>query len=154
MTPGARDALHAAAQALRVQLDEVHVATASELEDAFARMDRAQAAGVLVRSDPYVLEANSDRVVALAAKHRLPAVYWLSVYPQSGGLASYGADLLDIQRRAASYYVDRILRGGKPADLPIQEPAKFSVVVNLKTAQALGLSVPPSVLARADEVLR
>ena len=99
------------------------------------------------------MEANDRRVVALADKHRLPAVYWLETYARLGGLMSYGADLLDVHRRSASY-VDRILKGARPADLPIEEPTKFELIVNLKTARALGLTVPPSILARANEVIQ
>ena len=112
-----------------------------------------QANALLIRADPFVMEANDRRVVALADKHRLPAVYWLETYAQLGGLVSYGADLLDVHRRSASY-VDRILKGARPADLPIEEPTKFELIVNLKTARALGLTVPPSVLARANEVIQ
>ena len=119
----------------------------------FAEAVRAQANAMLVRPDPFVMEPNDRRVVALADKHRLPAVYWLETYPQLGGLVSYGTDLLDVHRRSA-FYVDRILKGARPGDFPIEEPTKFELTVNLKTARALGLSVPPSVLARANEVIQ
>ncbi|HMF14173.1 MAG TPA: ABC transporter substrate binding protein, partial [Gemmataceae bacterium] len=85
-------------------------------------------------------------------RHRLPAIYPWRYFPESGGLSSYGIDTIDMFRRAASY-VDRILRGEKPADLPVQAPTKYETVINLKTAKALGLEVPPSLLARADEVI-
>ena len=123
------------------------------LDSAFADAVRANANAVLIRADPFVMEANDRRVVTLADKHRLPAVYWMDTYAQLGGLMSYGADLLDVHRRSASY-VDRILKGARPADLPIEEPAKFELIVNLKTARTLGLTVPPSVLARANEVIK
>jgi putative ABC transport system substrate-binding protein len=90
------------------------------------------------------------RIVSAAARNNLPAVYYLSAFPRDGGLLSYGVDQVDLFRRAASY-VDRILRGEKPGDLPVQLPTKFEMAVNLKTAKALGLAVPPSILLRADE---
>ena len=96
--------------------------------------------------------SHRDLIIALAARHRLPAVYFLRSFAAAGGLISYGPDLLDQLRRAASY-VDRILKGEKPADLPVQAPTKNELVINLKTTKALGLTIPPSVLARADEVI-
>jgi len=107
----------------------------------------------VVRADPLVLEAHHKRVIGLALKYRLPAIYWLRSYAQAGGLLSYGADLFAVHHRSA-YYVDRILRGARPADLPVEEPTVFSLIVNLKTAHVLGLRIPRSVLARANEVLQ
>ena len=148
-----RQALDSAARTLGVQLRHVEVRDADGLDAAFAEAVRVQANALLIRGDPFVMEANDRRVVALADKHRLPAVYWLETYARLGGLMSYGADLLDVHRRSASY-VDRILKGARPADLPIEEPTKFELIVNLKTARSLGLTVPPSVLARANEVIK
>ena len=95
---------------------------------------------------------HSDLIVALAAQHRLPTVYSSNFFVMAGGLISYGADPVDQYRRAAAY-VDRILKGEKPADLPVQAPTKYLLVMNLKTARALGLTIPPSILTRADEVI-
>jgi ABC-type uncharacterized transport system substrate-binding protein len=98
------------------------------------------------------VRAHRDPIVKLAARHKLPAVYYDRVFVDSGGLISYGPDFVDQFRRAAGY-VDRILRGEKPADLPVQAPIKYELVINLRTAKALGFEVPPSLLARADEVI-
>jgi putative ABC transport system substrate-binding protein len=147
-----RHALEAAAASLNLQLQHVVVQRAVDLDKVFADVAEARIGALLVRADPSVLEPNTQRVVALALKHRLPAVYWLRSYPQAGGLMSYGADLVEVHRRSA-YYVDRLLRGGRPADLPVEEPTKLALVVNVKTARAIGLTFPPPILARADEVI-
>ena len=98
-------------------------------------------------------DARRDLIIGLAAKHKLPAVYYRRIFPASGGLISYGPDVIDFLRRAAGY-VDRILKGEKPAELPVQAPSKYELIVNLKTAKALGLTIPPAILSRADEADR
>jgi putative tryptophan/tyrosine transport system substrate-binding protein len=107
--------------------------------------------GLLLPPDSTTI-LNRDLIIALAARHRLPSVYTFRVFVAAGGLMSYGTDQVEIFRQAASY-VDRILRGAKPADLPVQAPTKYVTSLNLKTAKALGLDVPPSLLVRADEVI-
>ena len=123
-----------------------------ELDGAFAQAHKARAEAVLVTANPF-FNAYRDRVIALAAHHRLPTLYEFRDFVEAGGLICYGADNKDIYRRMASYVV-RILRGAKPADLPVEQPTKFELVINLKTAMTLGLTIPPSVLARADEVIQ
>jgi putative tryptophan/tyrosine transport system substrate-binding protein len=112
---------------------------------------RSPNGGLVVTSSALVVR-HRELIIGLAAKHKLPAVYYRRLFVDDGGLLSYGYDLLDQFRRAAGY-VDRILRGDKPADLPVQAPTKYELVINLKTAKALGFTIPPTVLARADEVI-
>jgi putative ABC transport system substrate-binding protein len=107
--------------------------------------------GLLLPSDA-TTTIHGDQIISLAARHRLPAVYAYRLFVEAGGLMSYGTDLLDMHRLAANY-VDRILRGTKPAELPVQAPSKYETVLNLKTAKTIGLAVPPSLLVRADEVI-
>ena len=117
-----------------------------------SRTSRARANGGLIVTGSTLASVHRDPIIAAAARHKLPAVYYGRFFVPAGGLISYGPDLVDQFRRAAGY-VDRILKGEKPADLPVQAPTKFELVINLKTAKALGLTVPPSLLARADEVI-
>ena len=144
-------AVQAVAPSLGVELSPVDVRDAGEIERAVTAFAQVPNGGVIVSSGPRQA-AHRELIVALAARHRLPAVYGSLQYVAAGALISYGADLIDQYRQTAGY-VDRILKGEKPADLPVQAPTKYNLVVNLKTAKALGLTVPPTVLARADEVI-
>jgi putative ABC transport system substrate-binding protein len=141
----------AAAPSFRVEVSALGARAANEIEpgiDAFARGSN----GGLIVVESTVTYANRETIIRLAAEHRLPAVYPGRYYVTDGGLTSYGPDRVDLYRRGAGY-VDHILKGEKPADLPVQVPTKYELVINLKTARALGLEVPPTLLARADEVL-
>ena len=144
-------AIQAVAPSLRVELSPVDVRDAPEIERAVTAFAGIENGGLVVTASPSGT-VHRELIIALAARHKLPAVYWQRFYKASGGLMSYGPDLLDQYRRAAGY-VDRILKGEKPADLPVQAPTKYELVINLKTAKALGLTVPPSLLARADEII-
>jgi ABC-type uncharacterized transport system substrate-binding protein len=135
----------------RLVTELVRLPVAVLVERAATAFARTAGGGLVVTASALTL-VHLDRIVALAAKLRLPAVYPRRVYVESGGLVSYGFDVVDQFRRAAGY-VDRILKGEKPADLPVQAPTKYELVINLKTAKALGLDVPPMLLARADEVI-
>ena len=123
----------------------------ASLETAIMALGREPGSGLVVVPDIFML-AHRATIISAASRNNVPAVYGLSDFARDGGLISYGANRVDISRRAASY-VDRILRGAKPGDLPVQFPAKFEMAVNLKTAKALGLAIPPSILMRADEVI-
>ncbi len=141
----------AAARDLGLQLQVAEVRNSADLDGAFSAMKRERADALVVIPDFVFLEQQS-RVVALAAKSRLPAMYPWREPVDAGGLMAYGASLPDILRRAP-VYVDKILKGAKPGDLPIEQPAKFELVINMKTAKALGLRIPPATLARADQVI-
>jgi len=142
-----------AARALGLSLHLVEVRRAEELESAFAAMTHAGADALMVLSDSILLSQLPGRIADLAATHRLPAIYVRRVYVEGRGLMSYGPSLPALYRRAATY-VDKILKGAKPAELPVEQPMKFELVLNLKTAQALGFTFPPAILFQADEVLR
>jgi putative ABC transport system substrate-binding protein len=144
-------AIQAVAPSLGVELTPIDMRDAGEIERAVTAFVRGTNDGMIVTSGAGVT-ARRELIVALAARHRLPAVYPFRYFVTAGGLISYGSDPVDPYRRAAGY-VDRILKGEKPADLPVQAPTKYELVINLKTAKALGLEVPPSLLARADEVI-
>ena len=144
-------AIQSAAQSLGVEVSPVNVRDAGEIERAVASFARPTNGGLVVTGSASA-SVHRDLIIALAAKYKLPAVYANRSMVTDGGLLSYGADYIDQYRRTADY-VDRILRGEKPAALPVQSPTKFELVINLKTAQALGLTIPPAVLARADDVI-
>jgi putative ABC transport system substrate-binding protein len=140
-----------AASALGVDIRLLNASTESEIDEAFASLARLPAGGLIVPNEPY-LDSQRDRITALAARYSVPALYNLREYVFAGGLASYGPSLQDSYRRAA-VYVGRILKGEKPADLPVQIPTRFEFVINLKTAKTLGITIPPTLLTRADEVI-
>jgi len=139
------------ARKLGVKLQPFDARRSDDFDAAFAAAKRGNAQALLAFDDPLTL-AHRSRVLALAASSRLPAMYGFREFPDEGGLISYGASAVALLGRAAAF-VDKILKGAKPADLPIEQPTKFELVINMKTANALGLSVPPSLLARADEVI-
>ena len=144
-------AIQAVAPSFGVEVSPVDVRDAGEIERAVAAFARCSNGGLIVTASALAI-VHRDLIIALAARHRLPAVYFARYFVTGGGLISYGPDFIDQYRRAAGY-VDRILKGEKPADLPVQAPTKYELVINLKTAKALGLDVPPTLLARADEVI-
>jgi putative tryptophan/tyrosine transport system substrate-binding protein len=146
--------MQAAALSLQIQLQILEVRVVDDLPKAFEAAAKARASAVAITTDPTGLFlASQKQIVELAVKNRLPAIYTLSSYVNAGGLMSYGADELEYYRRAATY-VDKILKGTKPADLPVERPIKFEFIINLKTAKQIGLTIPPNVLARADRVIR
>jgi len=149
--PGQFAAIQSIAPSLGVEVSPVNVRDAGEIERAITAFAHSPNGGLIVTGSALV-GLHRHLIIALAARHKLPAVYVERTYVAAGGLISYGSDFLDQYRRAASY-VDRILKGEKPADLPVQAPTKYELVINLKTAKALGLTVPETLLARADEVI-
>jgi putative ABC transport system substrate-binding protein len=154
-TLGASEALkelEASAKALALLIQSIEVTQANEIEGAFDAVSKARTGALIVAQSP-PLSSDLKRIINLAAKHRLPAIYSDKNWPEAGGLMSYGSSISEVHRRAATY-VDKILKGAKPADLPIEQPMKFEFVINLKTAKQIGLAIPPSVLARADKVIR
>jgi putative ABC transport system substrate-binding protein len=153
-SPIAQQQLQDTMAAARTGHQEIHVVNAStdaEIDEAFVKISEQHPDALLVFTD-VLFTTRCEHVVALAAKYRIPAIYAFREFPAAGGLISYGADLAD-EWRKAGVYVGRILKGEKPAELPIQEPTKFELVINLKTAKALGLNVNRDFLLRADEVI-
>jgi putative ABC transport system substrate-binding protein len=144
-------AIQAVAPSFGVELSPVNVRDAGEIERVITAFARSSNSGLIATASPLTV-VHRDLIVTLAARHKLPAVYYERFFVTAGGLISYGPDLIDQYRRAAGY-VDRILKGEKPADLPVQAPVKYELVINLKTAKALGLDIPPMLLARADAVI-
>jgi ABC-type uncharacterized transport system substrate-binding protein len=143
--------IQAVASSLNIEVNPVNMREADEVERAFASFARSSIGGLIVTPNPFAF-VHRDLIITLAARQSLPSVYYDRSFVAAGGLISYGPDFLDQYRRAA-VYIDRILKGEKPADLPVQAPTKYELVINLKTAKALGLEVPPMLLARADEVI-
>ena len=145
-------AIQTVAPTFGVELTPVGVRDSDEIERGIAAFARGSNDGLIMVGPPSSAQVHRDLIIALAARHRLPAVYSSTFFVRSGGLISYGLDAVDQYRRAAGY-VDRILKGEKPADLPVQAPTKYELIINLKTAKALGLEVPDKLLALADEVI-
>jgi len=145
-------AAEVAARSLKVQLQVVEAQGSSDFASAFSAMTKDRAGGLIALTSSMFF-AHRTRIVELAAQSRLPAVYGVKEFPEAGGLMAYGPNLRESFRRAATY-VDKILKGAKPADLPVEQPTKFELFINLKTAKALGLTIPQSLLLRADEVIR
>jgi putative ABC transport system substrate-binding protein len=144
--------MRAAAKQLGIQVIAQEMDAAADLPSAFAAMQRERAQALVVQQNPITTE-NARRIAELAAQHRLPAIYYRRDFVEAGGLMSYGANAGAIYRRAATY-VDKILKGAKPADLPVEQPTKFEFIVNLNAAKALGLTIPPALLVRADQVIQ
>jgi len=140
------------AGAFGVKLQFLDIGSAKDIETAFRAAIKGRADGILVLTGP-VINAQRKQIADLAVKSRLPAIYPFPEYVDAGGLTSYSASIADLYRRAATY-VDKILKGAKPADLPVEQPIKFEFIINLKAAKQIGLTIPPNVLARADKVIK
>ena len=148
-----KEDLPVAARALRLTVRSWEVRAADDFEKVFTALNKERPDGLYVPGGGQLMFANANRIAGLALKSRLPSMYGRREAVEAGGLMSYNADLADIYRRVA-YFVDRILKGAKPADLPVEQPTKFELVINLKTAKQIGLTIPPNVLARADKVIK
>jgi putative tryptophan/tyrosine transport system substrate-binding protein len=147
-----KEVLPVAARALRLTIQSLEVRGVDDFEKVFAALDKERPDGLYVLQST-LMNTNAKRIADFALKSRLPSMYYTKEFVDAGGLMSYGADLAESYRRVA-YFVDRILKGAKPADLPVEQPTKFEFVINLKTAKQIGLTIPPNVLARADRVIR
>jgi putative ABC transport system substrate-binding protein len=148
-----KEVLPVAARALKLTLRSWEVRDADGFDKVIAALSKQRPDGLYVPASGPLMRANQKRIVAFALKSRLPSVYFNRESVDAGGLMYYGADLADSYKRVA-YYIDRILKGAKPADLPVEQPTKFELVINLKTAKQIGLTIPPNVLYRADKVIR
>ncbi len=142
----------AAAPSFRLTLTSLEVKKQEELEPAFEKVSKRRADAILVVQSG-LMSTNMSAILKLAAKHRIPVSYWEREFVEAGGFMSYGADYAALYRRAAGF-VDKILKGAKPADLPVEQPKKFEFIINLRAAKQIGLTIPPNVLARADKVIR
>jgi putative ABC transport system substrate-binding protein len=147
-----KEYLPPAARALKLTIRSWEVRAADEFEKVFAAIGKQRPDGLYVTGGSLML-ANHKRIAGLALKSRLPSIYWSRAAVEAGGLMSYGADIADSYRQVA-WYVDKILKGAKPADLPVQQPMKFEFIINLQTAKQLGLTIPPDLLARATKIIR
>jgi putative ABC transport system substrate-binding protein len=143
--------MQAAARKLRLEIIVVNVGAPAEFDKAFTEIAQERPAGLVILADP-LFSTEAVRLTALAAKHQLPTIGRNNAIPEGGGLMSYGANLLDLVRRAA-FLVDKILKGANPADLPVEQPVKFELIVNMKTAKALGIKIPNSILVSANKVI-
>jgi putative ABC transport system substrate-binding protein len=144
--------IQAVAQSLTVEVNPVNVRDAGDIERGITTFARSTKGGLIVTGFA-VASFHRDLIITLAARHKLPTVYYRRIFVDAGGLISYGSSIVDHSRRAAGY-VDRILKGEKPGDMPVQAPTKYEAVINLKTAEALGLTIPETLLATADEVIQ
>ena len=148
-----KEVLPDAARALKLTLQSWEVRDADDFDKVFAALSKQRPDGLYVPASGPLMRANEKRIVAFALKSRLPSIYYYRESVDAGGLMYYGEDLADSYRRVATY-VDKILKGAKPADLPVQQPTNFELVINLKTAKQIGVTIPPSVLTRADKVIK
>jgi putative ABC transport system substrate-binding protein len=147
------NATEGAARSLRLQLQSVEVLRAEDFDRAFSAITKERAQALILAGTNPIAFANRGQIASFAQRNRLPSIYASNLFVDDGGLISYGPSTPDMFRRAATF-VDKILKGAKPADLPVEQPTKFELVINLKTAQQIGVTIPPNVLARADQVIK